>query len=533
MSAHRLEFDSGEQRQFAFEIDGDRLTLAGADGTWQLRPLDVKQVRVVIHLFTERAVLVGDDGEPQNLSVDEELAIAGGRLRLRIADPSEIVAVTSPRLKKRLLAIAGPEDGRGYLLPETGVVAIGKDAKQADIILRGMDVERLHCTLKIDGPRIEVVDEGSLNTQVNGKRVSRQELKAGDVLRIGPHQLRLEMVGWDEDFPTPGIPKRTPLLEDADDEGDKLRPLPPLPASASEAAKNLYSWLEQMPDLTGESLGHYHLHECLGRGFAGVVFRATHDSTGQEVAFKILAPPFPNGNTELQRFTTVIKSLLPLRHPKIVPILAAGKNAPYTWLVREYVKGESLARAVRRQVLDHDLDPAFATRVAVDLAEALDFARQHRIRHGAITPATILLSSDDQTARLADFGLLAALEGSQLANAMMEIRTPNEVAYLAPEQVTPGAFVDESADLYALGAVLFTMLTGKPPFVAGTTAEVLDEILSGGRPPRPSALNEDVDQPLERIVQKLLARQPEDRYQSPAELLEELRPVMAEWNEGE
>jgi hypothetical protein len=208
MSAHRLEFDSGEQRQFAFEIDGDRLTLAGADGTWQLRPLDVKQVRVVIHLFTERAVLVGDDGEPQNLSVDEELAIAGGRLRLRIADPSEIVAVTSPRLKKRLLAIAGPEDGRGYLLPETGVVAIGKDAKQADIILRGMDVERLHCTLKIDGPRIEVVDEGSLNTQVNGKRVSRQELKAGDVLRIGPHQLRLEMVGWDEDFPTPGRCRR-------------------------------------------------------------------------------------------------------------------------------------------------------------------------------------------------------------------------------------------------------------------------------------------------------------------------------------
>jgi serine/threonine-protein kinase len=144
-----------------------------------------------------------------------------------------------------------------------------------------------------------------------------------------------------------------------------------------------------------------------------------------------------------------------------------------------------------------------------------------------------LLSSDDQIARLADFGLLAALDGSQLANAMMEIRTPNEVAYLAPEQVTPGAFVDESADLYALGAVLFTMLTGKPPFVAGTTAEVLDEILSGGRPPRPSALNEDVDEPLERIVQKLLARQPEDRYQSPAELLEELRPVMAEWNEGE
>lgn len=533
MPVHRLEFDSPEQRQFAVEIDGDRLTFAGSDGTWQLRPLQVKQIRIIVHVSTDNPSLVGDDGESSPIAIDEEYSVAGGRLRLKVADESEIALSAATRMKKRLLAIAGPEDGRGFLLPESGVVAIGKDAKQADIILRGMDVERLHCTLKIDGTRIEVVDEGSLNTQVNGRRVSRQELKPGDVLRIGPHQLRLEMVGWDQDFSTPGIAKRTPLLEDADDDDDKIRPLPPLPAAASEAAKALHDWLDQMPSLKGETLGHYQLHECLGRGFAGVVFRATHSTSGQDVALKVLAPPFPDGPNELQRFTTVVKSLLPLRHPKVVPILAAGKNAPYTWLAREYIKGESLARAVRRQVLDHDLDPAFATRVAVDLAEALQFARQHRLRHGAITPAAILLSSEDKSAKLADLGLVAALEGSQLAQAMMEIRTPNEIAYLAPEQATPGAFVDESADLYALGAVLFTMLTGKPPVVGPTAAHVLDEVRSGARPPKPSELNEDVDESLDRIVLKLMAKQPEDRYQSPNELLDDLRPVMEEWNEGE
>lgn len=529
MPTHRLEFQGSPQRQFVLEIDGERVTIASSDGTWQLRPADVRQLRCVVYLETENLVLAGDEGEPRAIEVGETVALAGGTMTLHAVDETELAGLLAPKLKRRLLAIAGPEDGRGFLLPEGGVVAIGKDAKKADIILRGMDVERLHCTLRIDGPRVEIVDEGSLTTQVNGRRVSRHELKPGDVLRIGPHQLRLEAVGWDEEFSTPGLPKRSSLVEEVEEEGDKIRPLPPLPADATESAKALYAQLEELPGLAGEVLGHYQLHECLGRGFAGVVFRATHQTSGQEAALKVLAPPFPDGPAELQRFTTVIKTLLPLRHPKAVSILAAGKNAPYTWIAREFVQGESLSRAIRRRVLDHDLDPEFAVRVALDIAEALEFARQHRLCHGAINPSTILLSETDRSAKLADLGLLAALEGSRLAEAMREIRTANELAYLAPEQATPGAFVDESADLYALGAVMFCMLTGKPPVSGQSAAEVLGAIQSGVRPPRPSELNPDVDESLERIVLKLLARLPEDRYQSPQQLLDELRPVAEEW----
>ncbi len=530
MSIYRLEFRGEQQRQFVLEIDGERITIASKEGTWQLQPADVRQLRLMLYIETNELHMVGDDGDRRAVDLGEVVSIAGGTMVLQPVDETELATLLAPRQKRRLLAIAGPEDGRGFPLPESGVVAIGKDAKKADIILRGMDVERLHCTLKIDGPRIEVVDEGSLTTQVNGRRVSRHELKAGDVLRIGPHQLRLEAVGWDEEFPTPGIPKRTSPLEDVEEEGDKLRPLPPLPADASEPAKALYAQLEQLPELAGETLGHYKLQECLGRGFAGVVFRAVHATTEQEAALKVLAPPFPDGPAELQQFTTVIKALLPLRHPKIVAVLAAGKNAPYTWVAREYVQGESLARAIRRRVLDHDSDPEFGIRVALDIAEALDFARQHRLRHGAINPATILLTEGDRIAKLADLGLVAALDGSHLVQAMQEIRTANEVVYLAPEQVTPGAFVDESADLYALGAVFYTALAGKPPVTGQNTADLMDTIRSGVRPPRLSELNPEVDDDLERVVLKLMARLPEDRYQSPAELLSELRPIAEEWD---
>src|SRR4051812_38415942 len=125
---------------------------------------------------------------------------------------------------------------------------------------------------------------------------------------------------------------------------------------------------------------------------------------------------------------------------------------------------------MRRQAEDEEYDPELAARVGLHAARAFVFMRQHRLRHGALTPANILVRESDQVVKINGLMMSAALEESELAKAVYLDRTPADVAYLSPEQATPGAFVDESADLYALGAVLYALLTGRPPFV-GKTAE--------------------------------------------------------------
>src|SRR5262249_36529412 len=119
----------------------------------------------------------------------------------------------------------------------------------------------------------------------------------------------------------------------------------------------------------------------------------------------------------------------------------------------------------------------------------------------------------------------SALEGSRLLAAVTAGQRIHELAYLAPEQAQPGAFVDEVSDLYSLGAVTYALLTGRPPFVGDSPAEGLAQVRHGSRVEHPRVLNFTVPPPLERVVLKLLARQAEDRYQTPGQLLDELEPI--------
>jgi serine/threonine-protein kinase len=121
--------------------------------------------------------------------------------------------------------------------------------------------------------------------------------------------------------------------------------------------------------------------------------------------------------------------------------------------------------------------------------------------------------------------LVQALEQSQLAQAIQENRTLTELAYLSPEQASPGQFVDELSDLYGLGAVLYAIVTGRPPFTGDSAAAVLQQIRSPARVTRPTALSADTPPALETVVLKLLAKRQEDRYQTPAELLSDLEPI--------
>jgi hypothetical protein len=590
MPTRRLVVTNDGSGPFFLLIDGDSVTVGGAtaDGATVLQPLRVANVHCVLEVeadhVTVRNEQPGADNAPRELRPGEVVRADGSQLLLQapaaapgpdedagllpvdgppasapptpappppggggagVGAPAPAAAPSGlgPRLKKRLVVIDGADQGQIFTLPEVGTMTLGKDRKHADIILHDLYVARAHCRLKIVGEKVEVVDADGHGTQVNGKKINRHEMGMGDVLRVGNSHLRLEAAVAGEEFAkvaghaAPAAddePIELTVEEEGDAdyeevEDDVAEEAPePLPAGASEPARLLYLWRDKLAQLSGQTFGHYKLGPVLGRGRHGVIFQAEDTKTGQALALKVFSPQFPQGNEELQKFAAVMKSTLPLRHPHLVALLGAGKTSTYTWVAREFVEGEALAGVIRRLAKAERGDERRACRVAAHVGRALEFARQHRLRHGRVNPANILVRKAGQVVKLADLMLGAVLEGSQLERAALEHRPASELGYLSPEQVTPGAFVDESSDVYGLGAVVYALLTGRPPFVGDKAEEVLKQVRTSARVPRPSALNPEVSPALEQVVMKMLARRQEDRYHAPAEMLADLKPIAAE-----
>jgi pSer/pThr/pTyr-binding forkhead associated (FHA) protein len=557
MSKHRLVVRSDDAGQFFLLIDGDTVTVGGAraNASTILQNLRVLHVHCVLEVEGDQVTVRSDEpdapGTPREMRPGEVHHTNGSELCLQgaatmaPAEPTPAAAgPAGPRLKKRLLVIDGADQGQAFVLPDTGTISVGKDRKYADIVLHDLYVARAHCRLKIFGDKVEVVANDTHGIQINGKKAHRHELEMGDVLRVGNTHLRLEAAVAGEEFAkvagsnvlAPAADDDEPIeltvVEEEDDadadaeDGDEEVEV--VPADASEAVRLLAAWRVKLAGLSGQTFGHYKLSEVLGRGRCGVVFRAEDVKSGQAVALKVFSPQFPQGNEELQRFAAGMKGILPLRHPNLVGLLGAGKTGTYTWVAREYVEGESAARVIRRQARKGKFDERRACRVAVQVGRALEFARQQRLRHGKISPANILIRKGGQLIKLTDLMLGTVLQGSQLGRAVLEFRPAAELGYLSPEQADPEAFVDELSDIYGLGAVVYALLTGRPPFVGDTPEEVLGQLRGSARAPRPCTINPESPPELERVVMKMIARRQEDRYQTPADLLADLKPIAAE-----
>jgi pSer/pThr/pTyr-binding forkhead associated (FHA) protein len=489
--------------------------------------------------------------EEQGLLSDEELGLQPMEeepAAAPVAAPRPEEPSPEVRLEKRLHVFDGADQGRFYPLPQSGSVILGKDRKHADIILHDLYVARVHCLLEIEDDKVVVIDrEGTGRTLINGQKVSRQEMNVGDVLRIGNSHLRLEVAVVGQEFAKVAGPheekglavaaesdsagsaeEEVVELTVAEDESDQVQEEEggeSLPAGVSDAVRQLYQLRDKLLQLSGHTFGHYQLGPVLGRGRCAVVFQADDLKTGQKVALKVFSPLFPHGEQELQRFARVMKAMLTLRHPNLVGIYGAGKTGAYTWIAREYMEGESLVDVIQRQAELRRFDWHRANRVLLHVGQALEYAHKHHLRHGKVLPANILIQRSDKTVKLADLMLGAALEGSRLWQANQEYRPTAELVYLAPEQTTAGTFVDQSTDLYNLGAVVYALLTGRSPFLGDTEEDILEQINGPTRVARPRVFNSTVPAFLERVAVKLLAKQQEDRYQTASELLADLEPI--------
>ncbi len=418
---------------------------------------------------------------------------------------------------RRLKVTDGADQGAWFVLPESGTVTVGK-AAHAGIGLNDLYVARVHCTLSADGGAVTVTPaEGASGTLIDGVRISGpQVLRPRSVLRVGNSHLRLE-VGpvSDEPAPAPVVKKDgTDLLRGLGVDGARA------PGSAEPGAA------EPFTELTGQTVGHFHLDRLLGRGRAGAVFLATNTKSGHPAAVRVLPPEFPAAPAELERFTHELRAIQPVRHPNLVGLLGAGKTATHCWIAREFVAGESAADVVARLAEGEKPSWTRAARVVAHLMRALDHLHQHRLVHGNITPRTVLLQTGDHATKLADLRLAELLAGSVLQKKLTEKDALADLPYRAPEQLEAGGFVDRLADLYAVGAVAYALCTGRRPVTGHTVAEVRDRVLAG-HVGKPSAVYKKVPPAFDAVVLKLMARHQEDRYQTAAAVVADLAPIAA------
>jgi serine/threonine-protein kinase len=239
---------------------------------------------------------------------------------------------------------------------------------------------------------------------------------------------------------------------------------------------------------------------------------------------KVLLPEFSKDEEEMQRFIRAMKTMLPLRHPNLITLLAAGKTGPYCWVSMEYADGESLTQVIERIGVAGMLDWREAFRVAVQIARLLDYAQEHQIIHRNISPKNILRRKEDKAAKLGDLMLAKALEGTLAEQITRPGALVGNLDYMSPERTREGGDVDGRSDIYSLGATVYALLTGRPPFPGASLAEKVTKIRQA-EPPKPSKYQMAIPHRFESIVLKMMAKEPNDRYQTAAQLVKDLEQI--------
>ena len=539
MATKTLVIDGTDREHFFLTVENGTLrigdTATHTEGI--VRDMHILRIRCEVEVEDDREhVSIDEPGvlAPSTLGLGSAVKLAHAQLSLLSAAPAKTVAPapvadlplldlslsnseseveqtaqTPTIIPRRFKVVDGGDQGRAFKLPDEGVVTLGKPG-HATIGLHDLYVSKIHCSIYIDGYRVAVTHvEGQTGTLVDGIRISSaHKLRPGSIVRIGNSHLKLEHGPFPDEPEKPDEPE-----EKKKDESGSKRIL-------AQSVRNA----DPVAALEGQALGHFQIGSMVGRGFLGAVYQATDTKNGQTVALKVLAPEFPAAQAELELFAREIKAVQAVRHPNLPAMHGAGRSGAYCWLAREWIEGDSAAGFIARIAEGEKPSWTRAARVVVHLARALQYLQQHHLVHGNIAPRNVLLRPEDHATKLVDLRLAQAVAGSKLQQAILEKKTNAELPYFAPEQAA-GGFVDGLADLYAVGAVAYALITGRPPVTGGTNPDEVRARVQHGKIARPSTIYKKVPAEFDEIVMKLLARRQEDRYQTASALLKALEPI--------
>jgi len=385
----------------------------------------------------------------------------------------------------QLLVTEGPDKGRTFQLSAGKTVQIGR-SPATTTKLTDPAVSRVHCEIDVGESQATLINSSPNGTLVNGKAVEQCVLKLGDVIKMGATEFR--------------------CVEEK-----------PLAGGGGAGGQDLTR-------LVGQRLEEYQVQSIIARGANGVVFKAedlTHNQ--RTVALKVLPPEFGEGAEDVDRFIRAMKTMIPVRHTHLIAIHGAGKSGPHCWIAMEYFEGDNLAQ-VMEKLGGKPMDWKDAYRVAVHIAKALEYAQQHSIVHRNVTPANILFRAKDRLAKLGDLMLAKALEGNMAQQITRQGRVMGDSPFVSPEGTQGATHITPNSDLYGLGATLYYLLSGHPPFSGKNFADLIVQIRSETPAPVKEAQPAMPDD-FAAMVMKLLAKNPEDRGPGAKQLVVDLEKI--------
>ncbi|MEZ5203152.1 MAG: Stk1 family PASTA domain-containing Ser/Thr kinase [Acidimicrobiales bacterium] len=252
--------------------------------------------------------------------------------------------------------------------------------------------------------------------------------------------------------------------------------------------------------------GRYELHRRVGRGGMAEVYLARDRLLDRLVAIKILFPEFATDPAFVARFRREAQAAANLNHPNIVGVYDWGKERGTYYIVMEYVDGRSVSEIIRN---DGPIEPKRAAGIAADVAAALGFAHRKGVVHRDVKPGNVLITAAGEV-KVADFGIARAMTATSEDNLTQTGSVMGTATYFSPEQAQ-GKVVDARSDLYSLGVVLYEMACGKPPFSGDSPVAIAYQHVQEPIPPLVGRAP-DVPADYQRIVERALAKDPDDRY---------------------
>jgi pSer/pThr/pTyr-binding forkhead associated (FHA) protein/tRNA A-37 threonylcarbamoyl transferase component Bud32 len=398
-----------------------------------------------------------------------------------------------------LRVVAGPDQGRIFNLVDGTTLSIGR-GDQSDTRLKDANVARLHCELQCRGNEFQLTDLETVNgTLVGGQKIQEHALKHGEEFQVGNTRMKL--------YSSASTVADTQTLVDAQ--------------------KSNYAQKVMTDDgvvLTGKTFAHFELGPVLARGSTGAVYKARNIRDGKEVAVKVLHSEFNRDEENLKRFMRVMKAVVGTHHPNLIALCGAGKLGESCWFAMEYVDGEPLHKLIERLGTAKKISWRYTLSMGAQIARALGALHEKQVVHRNVTPQSILIRKQDKVAKLGDLIWAKVKDEAGAATASGSGELVGNVAYMAPERTRSDASADIRADIYSLGATLYTMLTGRPPFQGKNLVETIAHIRQDNPIP-PKKFQDSIPDELQDAVETMLAKRPEMRFQTPVEAARALERV--------
>ncbi len=364
----------------------------------------------------------------------------------------------------KLVCQSGPNAGHEYQLTKD-VTILGRQSS-CDVQVQDDMSSRAQCQVRRDGQLYSLVDLGSRNgTLLNGKKVSERLLSFGDIIRIG---------------------------------------------------KVEYLLVKEPKDLElRDLLSKYEIQEKLGEGGMGIVYKANQRSMARVVALKILSPKYASKTKFVEQFTREARAAGSLNHPNIIQVHDVGTENDIHYFSMEFVDGPTCMQVLKA---GGPFPVPDALEIVRQTARALEYAHGHRLIHQDIKPDNIMVGANN-IVKLADLGISKTFDEAESDDAPKKVMgTPH---YMAPEAAL-GKKVDHRVDIYSLGATAYHLLSGKTPYHGTSPTEVLKHHVMDPLPPI-TEVNPAVPPKVVSLIERMMAKKPEDRLQSASEVVEEVR----------